>query len=85
MPKVQAQSLPTVRQTPLQVPYQRLDSRGAFGEALPQGMQVVASEMERVRNEDDLAPIPVRLPIETGRKGKRDPGIFLAAGCPPDP
>lgn len=60
MPKVQPYE-PQVRPSPLQIPAQRLDSRGAFGEALVEGASRFASSMERIQDEDDKAVVKDRI------------------------
>jgi hypothetical protein len=60
MPKVQPYE-PQVRPSPLQIPAQRLDPRGAFGEALVEGASRFASSMERIQDEDDKAVVKDRI------------------------
>ena len=60
MPKVQPYE-PQVRPSPLQIPAQRLDPRGAFGEALAEGASRFASSMERIQDEDDKAVVKDRI------------------------
>lgn len=60
MPKVQPYE-PQVRPSPLQIPAQRLDPRGAFGEALVEGASRFASSMKRIQDEDDKAVVKDRI------------------------
>lgn len=54
MPKVQTYDSPTVSARPLQIPQQRLDSRGAFGESLAGAVSDVAGVFEQIQDEQDI-------------------------------
>lgn len=61
MPKVQAYQPFQVGSKPLNIPMQRLDSRGAFGEAIAAGASDLAGSMEEMQDQDDKAVVKERI------------------------